>query len=149
MTDAHGTYPWPKRGNITPFLAACGNLASALEILRNMGFRRDERLSRYSDDPLIRTTGCARRQLALDCGGDVSPYNGEVAIFKLEDIRAAGQRRGLRTARVRVRTNSSYRHDDKMRARQVIVKSHVTTSPSGKFDVKSKIAILFSEFEFI
>src|SRR5690348_14698725 len=105
MNDARGIYPWPKRGNITPFLAACGNLAAALEIiLRNMWLRRDERLSRYSDDPLIRTAGCARRQLALDCGGDVSPYNGEVTIFKLEDIRAAGQRRGLRTARVRVRT---------------------------------------------
>jgi len=102
-----GTYPWRNRGNVTPFHAASGNLAAELKIFRDMGLRRDERLSRYSDDPLIRTTGCARRQLAFDCGGDVSSNNCKVAIFKLEDIRAACQRRGLRAARVRVRTNSA------------------------------------------
>jgi len=107
MNDTRGTYPWRNRGNNTPFHAACGNLAAALQVFRDMALRRDERLSRYRDDPLIRTAGCARRQLAFDCGGDISPNNGEVAVFKLEDIRAAGQRRGLRAARVRVRTNSA------------------------------------------
>lgn len=107
MNDTHGTYPWGNRGNITHFHAACGNLAAELQVFRYMGLRQNERLSRYSDDPLIGTAGCARRQLAFDCGGDVSSNNGEVAVFKLENIWAAMQARGLSTVQMRVGTDST------------------------------------------
>jgi len=107
MDDTQATCHWRNHGDITPSQVAGRNLAAVLQILRDMGLCRDERLSRYHDDPLFWTAGCARRQLAFDCGGDVSPNNGEVAVFKLENIRAAGQRRGFRAARVRVRSNSA------------------------------------------
>ena len=77
-----------------------------LQILGNIGPRKNERLPWNGYDALIRPTGRAGWQLAFDCGGDISPNNGEVAVFKLEDVRASRQPWGLVAARVRVRTDS-------------------------------------------
>jgi len=82
-------------------------LAAALEVLGNVGFCADERLPGDGDDALIRPAGRAWRQLVGDCGGDVSSNNGEIAVFKLEDIRAALEGRGLLTAQMRVWTKSA------------------------------------------
>jgi hypothetical protein len=83
------------------------DLAARLGVFGNMRFGEDEGLSGDSDDPFVRPAGRIGRQLALNCGGDVSANNGEVAVFKLEDIRAARQRRGLRAAQMRIRTDSA------------------------------------------
>ena len=72
-----------------------------------MGSRQDERLSGDSDDPLVRPAGCAWRQLAFDLGGDISPNNGKVTVFKLEDVWAAVQPWGLRAADMRIWTKSA------------------------------------------
>jgi hypothetical protein len=107
MEDTHGTYLWRTCSIITPFQVAGSKLATVLQVFRDMGLSQDERLSGYSDDPLVRTAGCARRQLPFDFGGNVSPNNGEVAVFKLEDIRAAMQRRRFCAAQMWVGTNSA------------------------------------------
>ena len=83
------------------------DLAAALWVFRNMALGKDERLSGDGDDPLVRPAGCARRQLAPDCGSDVSTNDGEVAVLKLEDVRAALQPRGLRAAQMRIWTESA------------------------------------------
>jgi hypothetical protein len=63
-----------------------------------MGFRQDKGLAGDNDDPLIWPAGRTGRQIAFDFGCNISPDNGEVAVFELEDVRAALQTWSLRAA---------------------------------------------------
>lgn len=99
--------PLRKSDRIVPASEAGKMQSVSLQSFWNMGLRQYERLSWYGDNPLVRSAGGVRRQLALDLGGDVPPNNGKVAVFKLEDVRAALQPRRLRAAQMRIRTKSS------------------------------------------
>ena len=107
MDNVQGTYAWNRSGRIEAARAAGKDLAAALQLFGNMGLRQDERLPGDSYDPFVRPASRVWRQLALDCGGDVSPNDGEVAVLKFEDIRAAVQARAFHAAQMRVGTKSA------------------------------------------
>jgi len=122
MDDWLGTYAWQNTGNDRLVAKAGKRLASPLQVFGNMRLGQDERLYGDSDDPFVRPASCARGQLALNLGGDVSSNNGEVAVFKFENIRTALQRRGLCAAQMRIGTESTQRHVDNMRRVGLVVK---------------------------
>lgn len=72
-----------------PVPGAGHNFTGTLAAFGNMRLRQDERPSWNSYDPLIWPAGSARWQLADDFGCDIPSHNGEVAVFKLENIRAS------------------------------------------------------------
>src|SRR5437763_905268 len=82
-------------------------VTALLRVLWDVRLCQNERLPGNGDDTLIRTAGCARRQLARDFGRDISSNDGEVAVFKLENIWAAMQAWGLHTVQMRVGTDSA------------------------------------------
>ena len=107
MDNDEGTYTRHNSRSIAPVGGAAKILAAVLQLFGNMVLRQYERPPGDSDDPFIRTAGRPWRQLAPNFGGDVSPNNGEVAVFKLEDVRAALQPRGFHAAQMRVGTKSA------------------------------------------
>ncbi len=82
----------------------------ALGVLRNVGFCPDEGVPRNFDNPFVRAAARTERQFTGQDMSNVHADDGEVAVFEFENIRAALERRGLRSVGVRVGAKASNNH---------------------------------------
>src|SRR5665213_2056430 len=89
---------------MSPILPWEGQLA--LEVVRNVALGVDQEIARQADDAFIRAATGRRRQLGGGGIRDVNADDGEVAAFKLPNVRAAPAGGGLRSILVRVRAEA-------------------------------------------
>ena len=94
--------------------------------LRHVGSHEYKGFAGDADDALVGAAGCAGRELAGKGRGDVFADNGEITVFKLEDVGASAQAGRLRAACVRVGSDSAQCcHDHRLEPVAVIVKRWV------------------------
>ena len=104
--------------------------ASAALLIRNVGFRQDERLARNPYDFLIRAKRDCRRQPAVGKFSDVNADDGKISVIERDNVRATNAGGSFRSVCVRVRAKAM----EEFHGRRGWVKF---THTEAKFSVKS------------
>ena len=104
-------------------------LAAGLDLAGDVRPRQDESFPWDADDPFVTSAACAEGELPGCAFRDVHADDGKIAIFEFEDVRAAIERRGLRSVGVWIGSETTDEHGNSVDYSQLQVKRVFSLGP--------------------